>query len=182
MSTITIAPLPPGAKHVPPPAHQETTAGSYFVTNYPPFNFWKPEFVPELLAAIGPSGGTETILVVEDEEMLRDLVTTLLNQNGYKVLTAADGLQAVEVYTRHREEIALVIADIGLPKLNGTEALLRIKEINSAVKTILVSGYLDPEFMNNLQKTGANDFIQKPYVPSEICSRVRKALDTPPKG
>ena len=52
MSTITIAPLPPGAQHAPPPAHLATTAGNYFVTNYPPFSFWKPEFLPELHAAL----------------------------------------------------------------------------------------------------------------------------------
>lgn len=124
-----------------------------------------------------PLRGTETVLVVEDEELLRELVTTLLSRSGYKVLIAGDGHEAIEVYKQHQNEIALVLADIGLPKLSGIEALTRMKEINPGVKAILASGYLDPELMNGIQKAGANDFLQKPYVPTEICRRVRLVLD-----
>lgn len=120
--------------------------------------------------------GTETILVVEDEESLRDLMVELLAGRGYNVLTAKDGLKAVEVYSQHSREIALVITDFGLPKLGGYETLLKMKEINPAVKAIFASGYLDPDLKNKMLDAGACDFIQKPYVLTEICRRVRIAL------
>ncbi|MBI4659411.1 MAG: response regulator [Verrucomicrobia bacterium] len=132
----------------------------------------------ELRPSDEPCRGTETILVVEDEESLQELMTALLTQNGYKVLTAGDGLEAVEIFRRHQDEIALVIADLGLPKLSGTEAVSRIKAIRPDAKSILASGYLDPDLANDLQKIGAKDFIQKPYLPSEVCRRVRHALDS----
>ncbi|MBI3189466.1 MAG: PAS domain S-box protein, partial [Ignavibacteriales bacterium] len=74
--------------------------------------------------------GNETILLVEDEEMLRDMATGILETKGYKVITAADGEEGVEQYQRHHKEILLVLSDLGLPKLSGFEAFKRMKEIN----------------------------------------------------
>lgn len=117
--------------------------------------------------------------MVEDEEPLRELMKTLLGHKGYQVLMANDGLEAVEVYRRHQKEIALVIADIGLPKLSGYEALSRIREIKPGVRAILASGHLDPDLKNLLLESGADDFIQKPYLPADVLARIRKALDVP---
>jgi PAS domain S-box-containing protein len=122
-------------------------------------------------------GGTETLLVVEDEDLLRDMVQILLEANGYSVLTAKDGMEAVEVYSQRKQEIALVISDMGLPKLSGDSEFKKLKEINPGVKMILASGYFDPGIKAKLEGTGVLGFLQKPYIIEEVLTKIRKALD-----
>lgn len=117
------------------------------------------------------------VLLVEDEEMLLELLQTLLEENGYKVLVAKDGREAVEIYTRHKDEISVVLSDMGLPKLGGWEAFQKMKEINPRVKSILASGYLDPNLRADMIKAGAKDFVQKPYIPEIILARIREVIN-----
>jgi PAS domain S-box-containing protein len=121
--------------------------------------------------------GTETLLIVEDEEMLRELVKVSLLGKGYKVLAAADGAEAVEIYQQHSSEIDLVLCDLGLPKLDGYEVLRRLKEINPSPKFILATGYIEPELKSEILKAGAEEIIQKPYVSHKIVKRIRDVLD-----
>jgi two-component system cell cycle sensor histidine kinase/response regulator CckA len=123
-------------------------------------------------------GGNETILVVEDEEMLLDLVKSLLEDKGYTVLTASDGLEAVDVYARHKEKISLVLSDMGLPKMSGWEAFRKMREINPGIKAILASGYLDPEVRSEMLKAGARDFVLKPYDVDHILVRLREVIES----
>jgi two-component system cell cycle sensor histidine kinase/response regulator CckA len=125
----------------------------------------------------GIPGGSETVLVVEDEDSLLRLVKGLLQEKGYQVFTARDGVEAVETYVQHREEIALVFADMGLPILGGWEAFLKMKELNPNVKVVFGSGYLDPNAKSELLKLGAKDFLQKPYTPDTILRRIREVLE-----
>ena len=121
--------------------------------------------------------GTETLLIVEDEEMLRELMKVSLLGKGYKVLAAADGAEAVEIYKQHSSEIDLVLCDLGLPKLDGYEVLKRLKEINPSPKFILATGYIEPELKSEILKAGAEEIIQKPYVSHKIVKRIRDVLD-----
>lgn len=116
------------------------------------------------------------ILVVEDEEMLIGLVRDLLAAKGFTVLTATDGLQAVDTYVQHRGAIDLVLIDLGLPKLDGWEAFQRMRKINRDVKVIFASGYIDQTLRENLLNGGALDVVQKPYMPEEILNRIREVL------
>ena len=122
-------------------------------------------------------GGTETILVVEDEELLRELVQSLLESKGYTVLTANDGQQAVEAYQHHHADIRLVLTDLGLPKLGGWEACQQMKAINPKVKVIVATGYLDPDAKQDMIQGGIEEFVQKPYLASELIGKVRELLD-----
>ncbi len=124
------------------------------------------------------SGGNETLLFVEDESLLMDMVQILLESNGYTVLTAQDGEEAVEVYTQHAHEIALVISDMGLPKLTGMAEFKKLKEINPIVKIIFASGYFEPDMKAVLEDAGAKGFLQKPYVIEDILKKIRKTLDS----
>lgn len=124
-------------------------------------------------------GGKETLLFVEDEEMLLDLLNTLLAAKGYDILAATDGEEAVEIYRSRWKEIALVLTDVGLPKMSGMEAFQRMRAINPNVKVILASGYLDQQLKSQMIEEGARDFVQKPYEPNEILKKIRQALDTP---
>jgi DNA-binding response OmpR family regulator len=81
----------------------------------------------------------------EDEEKQLHLMRILLERQGYRVLAAKDGAEAVDLYLRHKEEIALVVLDLGLPKLNGWEAFQRMRECQPAVKAIFATGLLSTE-------------------------------------
>ncbi len=127
----------------------------------------------------GCTDGKETILLVEDETLLQELLKALLSDKGYKIITASDGLEAVETFRRHQNEINLVLTDMGLPRLGGWEACLQMQKIRPQIPVVLASGYLDPNLKNNLLKQGARDFVQKPYVPQELFRRIRQILDSP---
>jgi two-component system cell cycle sensor histidine kinase/response regulator CckA len=123
-------------------------------------------------------GGSETILVVEDEELMREFVVTVLGQRGYRVLVARDGEEAVKMYSEKMNAIHLVLSDFGLPKIDGWEACRRMKQVNQNVKVILASGYLDPRMKAEILEGGIQGFIGKPYSPHEILKRIREALDS----
>lgn len=132
------------------------------------------EVTPETLEAVGGAG--ETILVVEDEAHLRDFVETTLTYSGYSVLSASDGLEAAELYARHEGEIDLVVLDMGLPKMNGSELLAILKKLDPEVKVIAASGYLEPELKSELFEQGAIDFLPKPYMATDLLKRINRAL------
>ncbi|PYJ12136.1 MAG: hypothetical protein DMF06_00600 [Verrucomicrobia bacterium] len=117
-----------------------------------------------------------TILLVEDEEMLRDLGVTVLEGEGYRVIAAKDGVEAVELFETHRDEIGLVVCDLGLPRLGGREAFLKMKENKPGVRAIVASGYLEPTIRSEMLKAGVLDTIQKPYDFSELLAKIRSAI------
>jgi two-component system, cell cycle sensor histidine kinase and response regulator CckA len=122
--------------------------------------------------------GKESILVVEDEEGLLTLMQIALERNGYKVITAKDGVEAIEQFEKHRKEIALVLTDMGLPKLDGSEMFAMLKMRDPNIKVILASGYLEPQYKKALLNAGAKDFVQKPYIPEEVLRKIRLTLDS----
>jgi len=119
----------------------------------------------------------DTVLIIEDEESLRELLRLVLEGNGIKVLQASDGVEAVEVFTAHQNEIEIVLSDLGLPHLGGWDAFLKMKEINPELKGILASGFFTPEVRAEIIKSGARDFIQKPYNSAQIIAIIRDLLD-----
>jgi len=121
--------------------------------------------------------GTEIILLVEDEEYLREMGHLTLESQGYQVYEAQDGLQAVEMYKMHHEEIALVLTDMGLPGLTGMDVFKAMKEINPEVKLLFMSGFVEPDVKAMLLEAGARGFIQKPYTRQELLLRLRAVLD-----
>lgn len=122
-------------------------------------------------------GGSETILVIEDEKMLRGSVKAVLVSKGYTVLTAEDGVEGIEVYQAHQKEIAVVLSDVGLPRLDGQDVFRKVRESNPQAKVILTSGFFDPEIKAQMFKAGVKDFIQKPYSYSEILQKIRTVID-----
>ncbi len=127
--------------------------------------------------ASGMRAGDETVFVVEDEEMLKELAVSILSSSGYKVVTADDGEQAVEIYERQWKGIDIVFSDYGLPKLSGLEALKRMKTINPDVKFVAATGFLAPEEREDLLKAGAKGIILKPYKQEEVLDGIRHVLD-----
>ena len=125
----------------------------------------------------GSIAGTETILFIEDEELLRTAVSSILEANGYTVHVAADGREAITVYKTHQNKIDLVVTDLGLPKKSGVDVFLLLKELNPTIKIILASGFIPLEQKSELLKAGANEFIQKPYVLTDVLQKIREVLD-----
>lgn len=123
----------------------------------------------------------QLIFVVEDEEMLRDLSVTILEAEGYRVIAAKDGQEAVELFETHRDEIGLVICDLGLPKLGGREVFLRMKQSRPGVRAIVASGYLEPTLRSEILQAGVLDTIQKPYDFREMLEKIRSIIGPPEK-
>lgn len=122
-------------------------------------------------------GGTETVLLVEDEESILNMFYITLKSGGYTVYSASDGIKAIEIYQKHMQEIALVITDMGLPEMSGENEFKKLREINANVKVILVSGFWEPETKSRLVEAGADGILQKPCKPDEILGLVRQVLD-----
>jgi PAS domain S-box-containing protein len=127
-------------------------------------------------------GGHETLLLVEDEEMLLELIKELLTDRGYTVLTARTGREALEVFRAHADEIALVVSDLGLPEMTGADAFMEMKMINPKLKAVFATGYADEASIVDLTRTGVSHVVHKPYVPAEIMRVVRASLDSPAIG
>ena len=125
----------------------------------------------------GSGGGGETILFVEDEPMLYEISRMALTGNGYTVLYAKDGLEAIDVYRRHYSDIRLVLTDMDLPKLSGEDLVKKLLAINPSLKIIIASGYLEPEVKSRVLQSGAKAFLAKPYAHAEMLAKVRSALD-----
>jgi two-component system, cell cycle sensor histidine kinase and response regulator CckA len=124
-----------------------------------------------------PVGGTETILLIEDEYLILRVIRRLLKSYGYSVYVAADGEEALEVFVRHRNEIALVLSDVGLPKMSGIDLFKRLKELDPHIKVVLASGFFEPDLKFSLHQLGAKGFIQKPYSNDEVLRKLREILD-----
>jgi PAS domain S-box-containing protein len=122
-------------------------------------------------------GGTETLLVVEDEEMLMMSLQMILAEKGYKVIPAKDGLEAVNIYKKRKNEISLVMTDLGLPKLSGIEECAQIKKYNPNARLILATGFLDPVMKSEFLKAGIQHFLYKPYDLKKVLKEIREVLD-----
>lgn len=127
-------------------------------------------------AGTDPVTGSGHILVVDDESMLRDLSHEMLSELGYKIMLAKDGQDAVDVYRRHRESIDLVIVDIIMPKMNGIDCLEKLREINPAVKVILMTGYSQEAMTENIEPDRIQGFLQKPFTIQELSELVLKSI------
>ena len=121
--------------------------------------------------------GNETILLVDDENVLRDLGSQALSMVGYSVLTAKSGEQALEIYRLKGAGIGLVVMDLGMPGMGGAAALKAILEINPIAKVIIASGYAANGSVKGALQSGAVGFVAKPYRIAELLSEVRKILD-----
>jgi PAS domain S-box-containing protein len=122
-------------------------------------------------------GGHETLLVIEDEEPARKILTQTLEAKGYHVIEATDGEQALKVYRTRFKEIDLVLSDLGLPKMNGYECYKEMKKTHSRLLMILASGFIDPKEQVHMEENGIRLFVQKPYHMEQILISIREALD-----
>ncbi|MBA4418257.1 MAG: hypothetical protein C0392_10165 [Syntrophus sp. (in: bacteria)] len=121
--------------------------------------------------------GTETILLVDDEEQILKVSSEILLALGYKILTARNGREAVDLYSIHNENIDLVVLDMIMPDMGGGETFAFLKMINPLVKAILSSGYSLNEQAKDIVEQGCKGFIQKPFTIQALSQKIREVLD-----
>jgi PAS domain S-box-containing protein len=133
-----------------------------------------PASLAQQLPVTDDSKTMKTILLVDDEPMIRDLGTAVLTRAGYRVITAEDGLEAVEVFTRNQAIISLVILDVTMPRMSGSDASRAIMKIDPNVRVLFSTGYSADDLTT---VDGSLGLLSKPYRPQELVATVRAALD-----
>lgn len=118
-----------------------------------------------------------TILLVDDEEVVRDVTLNMLKIMGLNVITAMDGKEAVEIYQKKQTDIDLIMLDMVMPSMGGSEAFDRLKKINPDIKVILLSGYSINSEAAEILKRGCNGFLQKPFTVKELSQKILDILD-----
>ena len=132
--------------------------------------------VPVVLERKNSEAAGETVLVVDDEEAIRDIGRQVLENRGYQVLAASSGEEALELYRAHGTEIDLVVMDLGMPGMGGEECSRRIMELNPAVRLIVASGYSEKDELEDILNSEHRRFIAKPYRVKELLSLAREVL------
>jgi CheY-like chemotaxis protein len=131
---------------------------------------------PSTPSAPAPSGGNETVLLVDDEAMIRNLGRTILQRYGYRVLLAEDGQEALDIYQREAGHIDLVILDLTMPRLSGQDTLRELRKLDAGARVMFASGY-SAEQVSESDRTNVLGFINKPYRPQELANTVRAVLN-----
>ncbi|HVN48491.1 MAG TPA: PAS domain-containing protein [Bacteroidota bacterium] len=121
-------------------------------------------------------GNNELILLVDDEESMRQLGKELLEEFGYRVMTASDGVEALELYKQHAQEIALVILDLIMPRKDGGQTYIEMKEIKKDIKAVFCSGYTSDKVITQLLQQENLHAIQKPFHPNDFLKTIHEVL------
>ncbi|MFN3396817.1 MAG: response regulator, partial [Thermodesulfovibrionales bacterium] len=129
-----------------------------------------------IYSTVSPLTSFPYILLVDDEEMIRDVGRSIIESLGYRVITASNGKEAVEIYKDKGKEISLIIMDMVMPVMDGMTAFREIKRINPNAKVIISSGY-SADKMDILEKEGFAGLINKPYRLSDVAETIRKVLE-----
>jgi two-component system, cell cycle sensor histidine kinase and response regulator CckA len=157
--------------------YSELGHGSTFKI-YLPRSVESGEVVDVAPSQVGLLNGTETILLVEDEAALRTLVRGILISQGYKVLEAANGTEALTTSGQYKDPIHLLLADVVMPKMSGRELAERMTGFRPDMKVLYVSGYTDEAIVHNGMLDPSMDFLQKPFSPAALGRKIREVLDT----
>jgi CheY-like chemotaxis protein len=160
-----------GAIHV----YSEPGKGSAFKVYFPAGEGSPDVKVPVKSEPI--RGGSETILLAEDEEAILKLAWRILKDLGYTVLTATNGEEAVETFRRHRDEISLAVLDVVMPKMGGKDAYEAMRKENPGLKVLFMSGYSGDAIHEAFVLRPDTAFMGKPFTISTLARNVREVLD-----
>ena len=117
-----------------------------------------------------------TVLIAEDEDEIRDLLAMMFEANDAVVLKAADGEEAIDLIKAHRDDLALLITDLGLPKLGGIELIQQARALIPSLKVIAASGFGHLNVRAELRKVGVEEFFAKPFSPADLLAAARRLL------
>jgi two-component system cell cycle sensor histidine kinase/response regulator CckA len=154
----------------------EVGHGTTFRIYFPALEHREPEDASTVAAKPMPRG-TETILLVDDEEAIRGLARQALLRFGYTVLTATTGEEALEIFSAKPDEIDLIVMDLGMPGMGGLKCLQTLLQIDPSVKVVIASGYSVNEQVKSAMGAGARGYVGKPYQLADLLNTVRVVLD-----
>jgi nitrogen-specific signal transduction histidine kinase/ActR/RegA family two-component response regulator len=124
--------------------------------------------------------GSGTILVVDDDEAVRNVAKRILERAGFRVLVAVDGIDGLAVFREHTSEIGVVLLDVTMPRMGGEETFRQLRQLAPEVRVVLSSGYSAQEATSHFAGKGLAGFVEKPFTPQELLERVRAVLEAPP--
>jgi two-component system, cell cycle sensor histidine kinase and response regulator CckA len=146
------------------------------------FRIYFPESASEFTSDLTltremPAFGTETILLVDDDDRVREMAQEMIEERGYQALVASRGEEALEIYAAHKNDISLVILDLIMPGMGGKRCLEELLRIDPNVRVLIASGYSSGGLTEEERGTGAKGFVNKPYDAKDILAAIRKVLD-----
>lgn len=117
-----------------------------------------------------------TVLIADDEPVVRMVLEDMLLKLGYHVLCAVDGLQALEIFRQHQDVINVLVFDLSMPNMDGEELFSRVRQLSPETKTIMITGYNEIVSLDHLRSQGLSGFIAKPFGVDEIKSEIGRVL------
>ncbi|MBI4774425.1 MAG: PAS domain S-box protein [Deltaproteobacteria bacterium] len=157
--------------------YSEPSRGTLFRIYLPAYETEVPADTPADETAAEPAGGSERILIVDDEPALRDLGVEMLQRMGYDVITARNGEEALDIFSRKKGTLDLVILDLGMPGMGGFKCLKKIRAIDPKARVIVASGYSADRQIKDVLAAGAAGFISKPFLNKDLLGKVREVLE-----
>src|SRR4030042_2947153 len=137
---------------------------------------WSPNDREPVLEPSAPLPDSGTVLLVDDDPLVREVGEKMLVKLGFQVLTAADGREGLEVFRTHKEAIDCVLLDLTMPKMDGEEAFQELSRLKSDVKVILSSGYNEQNVIKQFAGNGPAGFIQHPYTLTTLREALSRVL------
>ena len=138
--------------------------------------------IPADISVLNPKGNRELILLVDDEVEISELASTMLTDEGYRVILARDGFEALKTYQQIGKQIGLVILDFFLPVMDGDAVFDELRVLNPDVAVVLSSGFAEQSKLGNMLAQGLKGFIPKPYTREKLLEQVRSTLDAARSG
>ena len=159
-----------------PKVHPFPMPGSFApVAQPPPLQGQSPQ--AQDVRIVNPEGPRELILIVDDEDFVTLLAQRVLTDEGYRVITARDGFQALDIYKKLQADVNLVILDFTMPIMDGSEVFSELRMINPQVPVVLSSGFTEQDKLKWMLAKGLRGFIPKPYTQQKLLLQVRSTLD-----
>lgn len=158
------APEKPAARSKPPATESKKTPA-------------KSVAIPADITVLNPKGNRELILLVDDETEIAELAAAMLTDEGYRVILAKDGFEALKIYQQIGKQIGLVILDFFLPVMDGDAVFDELRALNPEIAVVLSSGFAEQSKLGNMLAQGLKGFIPKPYTREKLLEQVRSTLD-----
>ena len=179
--SFTVVPPPAASVTAPtaqPPRPRTTPMPSVVAT--PPAHPGKapaPAVLPADIKVLNPRGNRELILLVDDETEIAEIASEMLAEEGYKIVLAKDGFEALRIYQEIGPQVGLVILDFFLPVMDGDAVFDELRELNPNVNVVLSSGFAEQSKLGTMLAQGLRGFIPKPYTREKLLEQVRSTLD-----
>lgn len=133
--------------------------------------------IPSDIKIYNPQGTLELLMIVDDEDFVTVLAQRVLADEGYRVIIAKDGFEAIDFYRRLKDQIALVILDFTMPVMDGADVFNELLQVNPKVPVVLSSGFAEQDRLRGMLSRGLRGFIPKPYTQQKLLTQVRTTLD-----